>query len=147
MKRVILLSLSLFASVVMTAQTKENNANGVKEVPFNIIEEVPIYPGCKGDQPALKKCFTSKVQRHIAQNFNARLPQRLKLPPGRKNIVMLFKIASTGKVEDISVTAPHPKLVKECKRILKKLPRFKPGRNGGKAIGVRFSVPLTIDVE
>lgn len=145
--KVLLFTLFVSLTFTLTAQEKVDYLSEDSEVDFRIIEQVPVYPGCKGDQKKQKKCFVINVQKHIAQNFNANLPQKLDLSPGRKKITMMFKISSKGKVEDIEVMAPHPRLVKECKRVLKKLPRFKPGRTKGKAIGVKFSVPLTIDVE
>ncbi len=145
--KISLFTLLVSLTCVLTAQEKVDYISEDSSVDFRVIDEVPVYPGCKGDQKEQKKCFIVNVQKHIAQNFNADLPQKLDLSPGRKKITMLFKISSKGKVEDINVTAPHPRLVKECKRVLKKLPRFKPGRTKGKAIGVKFTIPLTIDVE
>ncbi len=145
--RVLIFTLFVSLTFTLTAQEKVDYISEESEVDFRIIEQVPVYPGCKGDQKEQKKCFVINVQKHIAQNFNVDLPQKLDLSPGRKKITMMFKISRKGRVEDIEVKAPHPRLVKECKRVLKKLPRFKPGRTKGKAMAVKFSVPLTIDVE
>ncbi|MDA8762380.1 energy transducer TonB [Flavobacteriaceae bacterium] len=43
--------------------------------------------------------------------------------------------------------APHPKLQKEAIRIIKLLPKMKPGRQRGKAVGVKYTLPMRIEVE
>lgn len=39
------------------------------EVPFAVIEKVPIFPGCKGNNTELKACFQKKMQDHLLRNF------------------------------------------------------------------------------
>ena len=48
---------------------------------------------------------------------------------------------------DIRAKAPHPKLQKEAIRIVKLLPKMKPGRQRGKAVGVKYTLPMRIEVE
>ena len=52
---------------------------------------------------------------------------------GKKRIIMLFKIDKVGNIVDIKAKAPHPRLQKEAIRIIKLLPKMKPGRQRGKA--------------
>ena len=141
-KSILFVSL-LLSTITLTAQESEQK----EEVKFTVIDEAPLFPNCTGTENERKRCTMQSVQRHIAQNFNADLPNKLGLSPGKKKISMVFKINHKGKVEDIVVDAPHPRLEKECKRVLKKLPRFKPGIVRGKAVGVKLSIPLTILVE
>lgn len=119
----------------------------IEDVPFTIIEDVPVFPGCKGNKAALKKCFSKKVQKHFGRKFDSELPNELGLSPGRKRLIMLFKIDKNGVVTDIRAKAPHPRLQKEAIRILKMLPKMKPGRQRGKPVGVKYTLPMRIDVE
>jgi protein TonB len=117
------------------------------DVPFTIIENVPVFPGCKGNKAALKKCFNQKMQKHFARKFDAELPNELGLSPGKKRLIMLFKIDKVGNIVDIRVKAPHPKLKKEATRIIQLLPTMKPGRQRGKPVGVKYTLPMRIEVE
>lgn len=119
----------------------------VENVPWEIIEDVPVFPGCKGDNDALKSCFNKKMQRHFARKFNSDLPNELGLSSGKKRIIMLFKIDKTGQIIDIKVKAPHPKLEKEASRIIQLLPKMKPGMQRGRPVGVKYTLPMRIDVE
>jgi len=147
-------------TVIETTETDETEAVEVEEieeveeveeviedVPFTIIEDVPVFPGCKGNKAELKKCFNKKMQRHFAKKFDSDLPNELGLSPGKKRLIMLFKIDRSGNIVDIRAKAPHPRLQKEAIRIIKLLPKMTPGRQRGKAVGVKYTLPMRIDVE
>ena len=119
----------------------------IEDVPFAIIEDIPVFPGCKGSKAALKKCFNLKMQKHFVKKFDSDLPNELGLTSGRKRIIMLFKIDKQGNVTDIRAKAPHPKLQKEAIRIVRLLPKMKPGKQRGKPVGVKYTLPVRIDVE
>jgi len=67
------------------------------------------------------------------------MPNDLGMTPGKKRIIMLFKINKVGDIVDIRAKAPHPKLQKEAIRIVKLLPKMKPG--------VKYTLPMRIEVE
>ena len=119
----------------------------IEDVSFMIIEDVPVFPGCKGDKNALKKCFSQMVQKHFSRKFDAELPNELGLPAGKKRVFIGFKIDKTGNVVNIQARAPHPKIKKEVIKVMKMLPKMKPGRQRGVAVGVKYSIPFTLIVE
>ena len=118
-----------------------------EDVPFVLIEDAPVFPGCKGNNNALKTCFNKKMQQHFLKKFDANLPNELGLFPGRKKLTMLFKIDKTGKIIDVRVAAPHPKLQKEATRVINLLPKMKPGMQRGKPVGVKYTLPMSVVVE
>ena len=119
----------------------------IEDVPFTIIEDVPVFPGCTGSKNELKACFNRQMQKHFARKFDADLPNALGLAPGKKRLIMLFKIDKNGEIVDVRAKAPHPRLQDEAIRIIKLLPKMKPGRQRGKAVGVKYTLPMRIDVE
>ena len=119
----------------------------IEDVPFTIIEDVPVFPGCKGTKAQLKACFNKKMQKHFSKKFDSDLPNELGLSPGKKRLIMLFKIDKQGNIVDIRAKAPHPRLQKEAVRIIKLLPKMKPGRQRGKTVGVKYTLPMRIEVE
>ena len=119
----------------------------IEDVSFMIIEDVPVFPGCKGTKAQLKKCFSTKVQKHFLRKFDTELPNELGLSAGRKKVHILFKIDRQGNVVNIQARAPHPKIKSEVIKVMKKLPKMKPGRQRGKPVGVKYSIPFTLIVE
>ena len=120
----------------------------VEDVPFSIIEEVPVYPGCdKGSKADKKACLNKKLTKHIQRYFDAELANELGLAPGKKRIYVQFKIDKDGSITNINARAPHPRLKKEAIRIAKKIPKMKPGRQRGKPVRVGYTLPITFNVE
>lgn len=125
----------------------EEEEEVIEDVPFTIIENAPVFPGCKGNKAQLKKCFSKKVQRHYSRKFNADLPNELGIEPGVKRILMQFLIDAQGNITEIKSRAPHPRLEKEVERVLKLLPKMKPGRQRGRNVPVRYSFRVRLNVE
>ncbi len=125
----------------------EEEEEVVEDVPFTIIEQAPIFPGCRGDKEELKKCFSKKVQKHYSRKFNSDLPNELGLSPGKKRLYMQFLIDVDGNITEIKARAPHPRLQKEVIRVLKLLPKMKPGQQRGRKVPVRYSFRVRLDVE
>ena len=119
----------------------------IEDVSFMIIEDVPVFPGCKGNKAELKKCFSKKVQKHFSRKFDADLPNELGLSAGRKRVFIGFKIDKTGNIVNVNARAPHPKIKSEVIKVMKQLPRMKPGKQRGKPVGVKYSIPFTLIVE
>jgi hypothetical protein len=119
--------------------------NKVKEIPFSIIEDVPIYFGCSTaiNSEERKQCMSSKINELISKNFDISIAQKLGLPDGPTRISCSFKISKKGEIIDIKVKAEHIILEAEAIRVLKLIPTFeKPGYFKGKPVGVPYGLPI-----
>lgn len=118
------------------------------EVPFTVIEHVPIFPGCehKKTNAERKKCMSAKVSKYVNKQFNDELATELGLS-GRLRIFVLFKINKSGDVVAVRARAPHTALAKEAEKVVKSLPKMKPGIQSGKAVTVSYSLPIVFQVE
>ncbi len=125
----------------------EEEEEVIEDVPFAIIEDVPVFPGCKGSKAKLKKCMEKSIQKHINRKFNTELASELGLSPGVKRIMAMFKIDKTGRITNIQVRAPHKRLKQEAIRVIKSLPKMTPGKQRGKPVGVKYSLPIVFKVE
>ncbi|MDJ0646427.1 MAG: energy transducer TonB [Flavobacteriaceae bacterium] len=119
----------------------------VEDVPFAVVEEAPIFPGCKGTKEQKKKCFQEKVREHINKKFNTELGAELGLEEGKKRVYVQFKVNHTGNIVDIRTRGPHVRLEKEAHRVIQSLPKMKPARQRDRAVGVRYSIPITFWVK
>ena len=118
------------------------------DVPFNVIENVPIFPGCEGEKGnnAKKQCMSDKISKFVNKKFNTDLAGDLGLS-GRQRINVIFKIDKTGNIVGIQARAPHPGLEKEAKRVIGLLPKMKPGKQRGKPVNVPYSLPILFQVQ
>lgn len=117
------------------------------EVPFAVIENVPVYPGCeRGNNAKKRKCMSDKIAKFVQRKFNTDLAGDLGLS-GRQRISVIFKIDKYGNVTGVMARAPHPRLEKEAQRVINLLPKMKPGKQRGKAVIVPYSLPIIFQVQ
>lgn len=121
--------------------------DGPADVPFATIENVPVYPGCTGDNNLyLKRCMSGKIQEFVEQNFNMEMIKSLNLPPRRYRIAVQFKVDREGNVVDIRSRADREELENEAIRVVSGLPKMKPGRQRGKEVGVLYALPIIFEI-
>jgi hypothetical protein len=152
------LLLFLFAnSLLAVAQTNiielevdENNKIVVEDVPFDIVERVPIFKGCNKNlkNEALKKCFSEKLNALISENFNSDIGKDLDLPDQSfQYINVMFKVNPEGKIIDVAARTIYPELEAEAVRVIKLIPKLEPGYFKDKAVTVPYFLPITFKVD
>jgi protein TonB len=123
------------------------NETIIDEVPFIILEDAPVFPGCKGTKTEMKACFTNKIRRFVGKKFNSDLASTLGLTPGVQRISVIFKINNFGNVVDIEARAPHKSLQEEAIRVINLLPKMEPGKQRGKPVTVKYALPIAFKIE
>ena len=120
----------------------------IEPQPFILIEDVPVFPGCEAfnTNEERKNCMSSEINKFVNKEFNTSLGQKLGLS-GMNLVVVQFVINSQGRVEQIQTRAPHPELEKEAARVINKLPHMQPGKQRGKPVPVRYTIPIRFKVE
>jgi TonB family protein len=102
----------------------------VKEEPFVVVEEMPMYPGGEGE-----------LLKFIAEN--TKFPESAKAEKIQGKVIIRFIVNTEGNTEGISVLkGVHPLLDAEAVRVVSMLSGFKPGMQGGKAVPVWYMVPI-----
>ena len=115
-------------------------------VPFAVIEDVPIFPGCeKVAKSQRRACFQEKMNKHIRKNF--RYPEIAQEMGIQGRVYVQFVIAKDGSITSIRMRGPDKNLEKEAKRIISRLPKMTPGKQRGRAVRVPFSIPITFRLQ
>lgn len=116
-------------------------------VPFAVIENVPIYPGCEEMKTnnERKACFQKKMQAHIIKNF--RYPASALELGIQGRVHVQFKIDNKGYITNIRMRGPDNTLEKEASRIIAALPKMTPGRQRGVNVAVPYSIPINFKLE
>jgi len=115
-----------------------------KDIPFAIIEEPPVYPGCTGTKTQKKKCLQEKITKHVNKNFRTELAQDLGLSPGKKKVYVQFRIDKNGKITNVKARGPHKRLEKEAIRVVELLPQMTPGKQRTRPVRVSYTLPITL---
>ena len=102
----------------------------IKEPPFVVVEEMPVYPGGEGE-----------LLKFLAEN--TQYPEAAKADTIQGKVIVRFIVNTEGNTEGITVLkGVHPLLDAEAVRVVKLLSGFKPGMQGGKAVNVWYMVPI-----
>ena len=116
-------------------------------VPFAVIEDVPIYPGCENVAKSERRnCFQEQINKHVRKNF--RYPEIAQEMGIQGRVYMHFVIDKDGSITDIKIArSPDRNLGIEAERIIHKLPKMTPGKQRGRPVRVPFSIPINFRLQ
>lgn len=112
------------------------NNNAVTDEPEPVIfaEQMPEFPG-----------GIDALKRYIAEHIV--YPQMAQENDIQGTVYLRFVVTSKGKVGDVQIIrGVDPLLDEEAKRVVKQLPAFKPGMQGGRPVPVWYSVPIVFQL-
>ena len=100
---------------------------------YDMVEKMPSFPG---GSEALKEYLKK----------NTRYPNPDACIQGR--VVGVFVVDEKGNLSDVKVARSlEPSLDAEAVRVVKSMPRWNPGMQNGKAVKVRYTLPVTFRLE
>lgn len=111
-------------------------------VPFAVIENVPIFPGCENmnTNEERKACFQKKIQEHVIKQF--KYPATAAELGIQGRVFVQFVIDTKGYITGVRTRGPDSNLEKEASRIIASLPQMTPGMQRGRAVKVPYSIPV-----
>ena len=116
------------------------------DVPFAVIEDVPIFPGCERVKKSERRnCFQEKMNKHIRKNF--RYPEIAQEMGIQGRVYVNFIISKDGSITNIRMRGPDKNLEGQAQRIISKLPKMTPGKQRGRPVRVPFSIPITFRLQ
>ena len=118
-------------SLVIPATSIENSAP--HRLVGDVVEDMPEFPG--GSQ---------KLLEYLKENTH--YPDEPELcAQGR--VVVSFIVEKDGSISDIKVVKGiHPSFDEEAVRVVKSMPKWKPGKYNGEPTRVRYTVPFTFRI-
>ena len=103
--------------------------------PFIRVEEMPEFPG--GEAALLLYISEHTQYPEVAKENNI-----------QGKVYIKFCVTSKGGVDKVSIfKGVDPELDAEAIRVVKALPPFKPGKQGGRPVPVWFSVPIIFQIK
>ena len=97
---------------------------------FMVVENMPIFPG--GDLGLMKYIQKNVKYPPIAKEYNI-----------TGKVYVSFIVDKTGSVTNVKIVRGVDKnLDAEALRVVKSLPKYKPGKQRGKAVRVMFTIPI-----
>ncbi len=110
---------------------------------FTIVEQMPAYPGCEGlpSEDARKKCSDEKLFAYLGKSI--KYPQMAQEAGVSGTVYVTYVIDKDGKPTDIKVLrGVGAGLDEEAIRVIKAMPAWSPGKQRGRAVQVRYNLPV-----
>jgi len=136
----------LFTITSFLAQQTEAEANPELDLSIYILyDEAPQFEACKGvEKHQQKNCFNENINLHIRENLVILQEAHDKKLSGK--VLVSFTIEINGKVTNIYCRG-ESQLCMEAERIMRLLPALKPGKLRGKVTAIKYSVPISFDID
>ncbi len=135
MKKLLIIALMLTGMTSFAQDDVEVKGNKV-----TMKETAPVWQGCE-DSADKKACFNKMLSKHIKENIKYSKNEKGEYIRGKATVSM--EVNEEGKVVVNSVESKSPVLKKEAKRLMESIPPMTPGKLGGKAKAIKYTIPLT----
>ena len=141
------------ADAEQDAEQADNNTNKVNDIvkdkegddpdlqkndndkAYDVVEEMPQYPGGVG-----------KLMEYVS--MNVRYPKEAESKSIQGRVIITFVIEKDGSIEDAEVVkSVDPALDAEALRVVKAMPKWTPGKQDGKPIRVKYTMPITFALQ
>ena len=116
-------------------KVEEAEASQKEEVVFQVVEQMPEFPGGMGE-----------AMRFLAKNIKYPVTAQEAKIEGR--VIVQFVVRRDGSVSDIhTVRGVSPELDTEAMRVVSLMPKWNPGKQRGKAVSVKYTMPITFRLQ
>ena len=134
MKKLIIMSLMAMLGLTTVSAQKTVVAEKNQQV-FDIVEQMPEYPG---GLPALLDYL----------NQNVKYPEDAEKQKIEGRVLAVFVVETDGSISNVEVVKPvFPSLDAEAVRVLAAMPKWTPGKQSGKLVRVKYTVPINFQLK
>ena len=110
-----------------TSREAKVGENGV----YQVCEEMPEFPG------GMAECM-----KYLSKNV--KYPEDCKKESVQGRVIAQFVVDKDGSIQDVKVVRGiHPSLDKEAIRVIEGMPKWKPGKQDGKTVKVKYTIPVS----
>lgn len=128
----------------------ENNENQPIDIPFAVVDQIPLFKGCEDvSEAGQKNCTVQKISDFVDDEINKNLSEELKNKELQR-IVVQFKISVSGNVEAARARAINAGNDREAietaaVKAVEALPQLIPGEHNSEKVNVIYSLPIILN--
>ena len=122
------------SDIVVVAHAPEDMADNSQDKTFSVVEQMPEYPG------GMKALMS-----YLSENI--KYPAECKQKGIQGRVIIQFVVKADGSLDNFKVLrSVDPLLDAEAIRVAKSMQNWKPGMQKGKAVDVKFTIPVTFSL-
>ena len=134
MKKMILLSM-MAVLCLLTANAQKTVVSQSNQSVYDQVEQMPEFPG---GMPAMIEYLQTNIKYPkdaVKQNVGGR-------------VMVMFVVEADGSLSNVRVARKvFPSLDSEAVRVVKAMPKWKPGKEKGRPVRVNFTLPVVFTVK
>lgn len=128
--------MSIMALVcLMTASAQKTVVSQSNQSVYNAVDQMPEFPG---GMPAMMEFLQTNIKYPkdaIKQNVGGR-------------VMVMFVVETDGSLSNVRVARKvFPSLDAEAVRVVKAMPKWKPGKEKGRVVRVNFTMPIAFSIK
>ncbi len=120
---------------LMTASAQKTIVSQSNQNVYDAVEQMPEFPG---GMPAMMEFLQTNIKYPkdaIKQNVGGR-------------VMVMFVVEPDGSLSNVRVARKvFPSLDAEAVRVVKAMPKWKPGKEKGRAVRVNFTMPVVFSIK
>jgi len=129
------IAIVFFFIIGCTSISYGQNSNSTEQEPFVIVEQMPEFPG--GD---------SALMAYI--RINTKYPPKALYNEKRGSVIVKFIVNTDGTISNAKVTKRIGNgFDEEAIRVINNMPKWKPGKQGGKYVPVLLDIPFDFTID
>ena len=135
MKEIGLIDEKVKICVMEVARNLAAVVRPVKDMAYDVVEVMPEYPG---GSEALSKYLSESIK----------YPEEAEEKGIEGKVILTFIVEKDGSISEIEVVNPvNPLLDNEAVRVIKAMQGWTPGKQNGKTVRVKYTIPVTFKLQ
>ena len=140
--------ISILKKGINTLKEKLSKEEVMKASKLYLVDNIPAFKGCSNTKKSDRlDCFNLEMIKHINKYFvypNEAIKNQI-----QGEVWVRFIIDKNGYVRNVKAIGPNNGeiLNEEAKRVVFKLPNFKPAKNNGETVSVKYGFPINLSLE
>ena len=128
--------MSVMAALcLLTASAQKTVVSQSNQNVYDAVEQMPEYPGGMSAMMEFLQTEIKYPQDAIKQNVGGR-------------VMVMFVVEPDGSLTNVRVARKvFPSLDAEAVRVVKSMPKWKPGKEKGREVRVNFTLPVVFNVK
>ncbi len=141
-------TMTIPVKFALSGDDKASNTPKSDEETFNVVEQMPQFPGCTDleDVGNSKSCSQKKLIEFIYKNI--KYPEAAKKGGHEGIVVIEFVVKEDGSLADFKILKDvEGGCGVEALRVMKTMPVWIPGKHKGKAVSVNLKIPVKFKLD
>ena len=133
----------LLAALFAAALTATAAAQTDGDTPLEYVEQMPVWSTCTAEatSDAAANCTNARIAQYIAEHVTYSRKMRKQNVEG--TVIARFVVERDGSISSIEIVrSVAPELDDQVTQALAGMPAFQPGTQRGKAVRVRYAIPV-----